>query len=126
MKVVMVLLVLLNSHTRCSEGNGSIGFPVVGSFAALEIITWVPSAETASTLPIGTGEISCTAFVVVSNVARPLLVPMKPGVPARSNSTEVGNPGRKIGEPATGGVLLVSIGIMVMLVPGTFGKVLVA
>ena len=72
------------------------------------------------------GETRVTTLLAVFNVASPLLVPMKPVAPERSNNSELGKPGRKIGDPATGGVLLASIGISGMLEPGTLGKVLVA
>src|ERR1700748_632075 len=55
MNVVIVLVELLKSHKRCSEGNGSTGAPVDGSLAELEIRACVPSGDTASTTPIGTG-----------------------------------------------------------------------
>jgi hypothetical protein len=65
-------------------------------------------------------------LVVGSRVVRPTAVPINARVPARSKTMEFGVPGSGIAEPATGGVLLISIGTngMAALVGG--GKELAA
>src|SRR5689334_1697063 len=117
MNVVMVLDDWSKTHKRCSDGNGSMGVPVEGSLAELEINTLVPSFDTASTLPIGTGVTNEAVAEAVSRITRPALVPIKARTPAWSNTMEFGTPGRLIAVPATGGVLLMSMGMMVLEVP---------
>src|SRR5215472_8887304 len=79
-------------------------------------MTVLPSAETASTFP-RVGLSNVTVFAVVSNEAIPALVPRKPLAPLGVNTRELATPGRVMAVPATGGVLLVSIGMSVGLVP---------
>jgi protein-L-isoaspartate O-methyltransferase len=94
--------------------------------AELEINTLVPSFDTASTLPIGTGVTNEAVLDAVSKIARPALVPMKARTPAWSNTIEFGTPGRLIAVPTTGGVLLMSMGTIVLEVPAGGGNELVA
>src|SRR5579864_7691313 len=116
--VVIVLPVRSKSHSRCSAGLAPIGALVAGSMAELETATVLPSAETASTLPIGTGEIRLVALDEASSTASPALVPINARAPARSNTIELGTPGRLMAVPTAGGVLLISIGINALAVPG--------
>ena len=95
-----------------------MGALVPGSIAELDTATLLPSAETASTLPIGTGEIRLVALEEASSKTSPALVPINARAPARSNTMELGTPGRLMAVPTAGGVLLISIGINVFAVPG--------
>src|ERR1043165_642591 len=116
--VVMVLLARSKIHSRCSAGLESMGALVAGSMAELETATLLPSAETASTLPTGTGETRLVALLEASSTTSPALVPRNARAPARSNTMELGTPGRLMAVPTAGGVLLISIGISVFAVPG--------
>src|SRR5438270_9306177 len=114
------------TQTRWLAVFGSIGLPVAGSRPALETITRFPSGEMASTLPTATGATSETVLAAASSEARPTLVPIKARAPARSNRIEFGTPGSGRAAPATGGVLLISIGTSGMMVPVGTGKELAA
>src|SRR5258708_969423 len=118
MNIWNVLVLELNTNTRCLAGLGSITFPC-GSFAALETITNSPLFDTASTLPRIFGSISVMVLALVSRDKSPVAVPRYALSPAASTTKEFGTAvaGRVIAVPAAGGVLLVSIGIIEGLVP---------
>src|ERR1051326_7232740 len=97
-----------------------MGFPVEGSFAALERTALFPSGETARTLAIMPGANRLTVFALASRTTNPTAVPMKARAPVRSNTIEFGVPGRGMAAPTTGGDLLISIGTsgIVVLIGG--------
>src|SRR5579864_393759 len=124
-KLCTVLLAALRMTSLWLGRSVSIGVTVLGSLAALERITVLPSGETASTLPIK-GSTAVTVLAAVSKTAIPALVPIYPLLPAALKTSEFGVPGKLRAVPATIGVLLVSMGTMVGVVPLGGVKELVA
>src|SRR5579864_3263704 len=112
-----------NTHTRWFAGLGSMTFPC-GSLAALETITLVPFAETASTFPMTAGSTTDTTLVAVVKDTNPALVPRYPMVPELPKTSEFGVPGRVMAVPAV--AVLVLMGTSVGDVPLGGVKELVA